>query len=276
MSISDNDDFFADIQKQPGINEVDIDKVGVCDVCYPIVVLDKKNKKQSTVAKVNMYVDLPHQFRGTHMSRFIEILNQHRGEITVRNIGAVLEKMILMLEAKCAHIELAFQYFIEKAAPVSQSSSLMNYNCRFLASCIQGGEEDFVLEVTVPVMTLCPCSKAISDTAAHNQRSEITVRVRFEDFLWIEDLIAIVESSASSELFSLLKREDEKYVAEHAYNNPRFVEDVVRIVSAKLLKDDRISWFYVKSKNYESIHNFNVYACVEKDKRPRVTSSSAH
>ena len=256
-----------DVQSQPGFNEMDIDKVGVCDVSYPIEVLDKREEKQATTAKINMYVDLPHRFKGTHMSRFIEVLNQYRGEITVRNMGAILREIARSLEAKSAHMELAFKYFVEKEAPVSKSRSLMGYDCRFIGAYAERDSEDFVLEVIVPVMNLCPCSKEISQTAAHNQRSEVTVQLRFSDFVWIEDIIALVESSASSDLYALLKRPDEQYVAERAYENPRFVEDIVRIIADKLMRDEKVTWFSVKSINFESIHNHNAYAFIERDKR---------
>jgi len=256
-----------DVQKQRGFNDIDIDLVGVCDVHYPIEVLDKKNQKQGTTARVNMFVDLPHQFKGTHMSRFIEVLNNYRGEITIRNMSEILSEITRSLEAKSAHLEVSFEYFIEKEAPVSKSRSLMGYECRFIGALTNGEEADFVLEVIVPVMNLCPCSKEISKNAAHNQRSKVSVQIRFNDFVWIEEVVDIVEKSASSELYSLLKRPDEKYVADLAYENPRFVEDIVRIVAAKLLEDNRITWFFVKAKNFESIHNHNAYARIERDKR---------
>jgi GTP cyclohydrolase I len=256
-----------DIQNEPGLNDIDIDKVGVSDMNYPIEVLDKKAEKQSTNARINMYVDLPHSFKGTHMSRFIEVLNKYRGEITIRNMGKILQEIARSLEAKSAHMELAFKYFIEKEAPVSKSRSLMDYDCRFIGAYTQDGKDDFILEVKVPVMNLCPCSKELSQSAAHNQRSEVTVQLRFNDFVWIEDIIALVENSASSDLYALLKRPDEKYITERAYDNPRFVEDVVRIIANELMGDDKVAWFSVMSKNYESIHHHNAYAFVERDKR---------
>jgi GTP cyclohydrolase IB len=259
-----------DVQNQPGLNGIDIDKVGVSDVHYPIEVLDKRNNKQATTAVVNMYVDLPHHFKGTHMSRFIEVLNQYRGEITIHNMSEILQEMARSLEAKSAHMEISFKYFIEKEAPVSKAKSLMGYDCRFIGAFAQGNGEDFILEVKVPVMNLCPCSKEISATAAHNQRSEVCVRVRFNDFVWIEDIVTLVERSASCDLYALLKRPDEKYVAEHAYENPRFVEDIVRIIAKDLMTDPQITWFSVRSKNFESIHNHNAYAFVERDKRLRM------
>jgi GTP cyclohydrolase IB len=255
-----------DVQNQPGMNDIDIDKVGISDVSYPIEVLDKKQEKQATTANINMYVDLPHRFKGTHMSRFIEVLNQYRGEITVRNMGNILREIARSLEARSAHMELTFKYFVEKVAPISKSKSLMGYDCRFIGAYTQEESEDFILEVKVPVMNLCPCSKEISQTAAHNQRSEVTVQLRFNDFVWIEDIIVLIENSASSELYALLKRPDEKYVTERAYENPRFVEDVVRLIAKELLNDDRVTWFSVKSINFESIHNHNAYAYIERNK----------
>ncbi len=251
-----------DIQNQPDYRKIAIDKVGVKDIRYPIVVLDKKNKFQHTIASVNMYVDLPHHFKGTHMSRFIEILNEHRGEITVKNFPEILEKMKKRFNAETAHMEVEFPYFIEKAAPVSKAKGLMEYRCRFRGSL--SGKKDFVLEISVPVTTLCPCSKEISRKGAHNQRGVVKVAMRFHGFIWIEDIIKVVEMSASSPVYSLLKRPDEKYVTEHAYDNPRFVEDVVRDIASRLEKTKSIVWFSIEAENWESIHNHSAYAYLEK------------
>jgi len=256
-----------DVQNQPGLNTIDIDKVGVCDVCYPIDVLKKNQEKQRTIALISMDVDLPHRFRGTHMSRLIEVLNLYREEITGKNMGKILRTITQNLDARSAHMELAFKYFIEKSAPVSGAKSLMGYDCRFIGAYSLNGTEDFTLAVTVPVMNLCPCSKEISRTAAHNQRSQVTVQSRFNDFVWIEDIIALVERSASCDLYALLKRPDEKFVSEHAYDNPRFVEDIVRMIAAELMADEKVIWFSVQSINYESIHAHNAYAFIERDKR---------
>ena len=255
-----------DVQSQPG-SGMDIDKVGICDLSYPIEVLDKAQEKQHTIAQINMYVDLPRRFKGTHMSRFIAVLNQNRAEIMVNNMGEILRDIASSLEAKSAHIELAFKYFLEKEAPISKLRSLMGYDCRFLATYNRGGDEDFILEVKAPVMNVCPCSKEISKTAAHNQRSEVTVQLRYSDFVWIEDVIQLIERSASCDLYALLKRVDEKYVTERAYENPRFVEDIVRLIADNLMKDKRVLWFTVQSINYESIHNHNAYAYIQRDKR---------
>jgi len=251
-----------DVQKESAEHEVDLDKVGVKGVKYPIVVLDKKNKYQNTVATINMYVDLPRHFRGTHMSRFIEILDHHRGRMTFHNISPILTEMKEKLDAKSAHLEIAFPYFIEKTAPISGQKSFMVYDCKFIAS--QSDYDDFILEVKVPVMSLCPCSKEISDRGAHNQRSIVTVRLRTVGFVWIEDIVKIVEDSASSDLYALLKREDEKYVTEKAYDTPRFAEDMVRQIAVQLDNVPQIIWFSVETENYESIHNHNAYASVSK------------
>jgi GTP cyclohydrolase I len=252
-----------DIQNEEDPRRIEIDKVGVKGLSYPIIVLDRANKLQHTVAKVNMFVNLPHSFRGTHMSRFVEILNQYRGQITMKNMGPILKRMREVFQAESAHLEIDFPYFIEKEAPVSRAKSLMSYMCKFIGSLSKG--EDFVLEVRVPVNTLCPCSKEISDRGAHNQRGEVRLQVRFKEFVWIEDLISLVEASASSGLYSLLKREDERWVTENAYDNPAFVEDVVRSLADKLLKDPNITWFSVEAENQESIHNHNAYAFLERE-----------
>ncbi len=256
---------YVDIQRLSDPRKIDIDKVGVKNIRYPIVVLDKKGGYQHTVAKVDMFVNLPHHFKGTHMSRFIQILNKYRKDIAIKNFSNILEEMKESLEAESAHLHIEFPYFIEKRAPVSGEPSLMEYMCSFLGESWKDGES-FTIGVKVPVMTLCPCSKEISDYGAHNQRGIVTVRVRFRKFIWIEDLVEIAESCASSPVYALLKRVDEKYVTENAYMNPAFVEDVVRCVAEKLLKNDEIVWFSVEAENFESIHNHNAYAYIERSK----------
>lgn len=253
-----------DIQNRRDHRRVGINKVGVKNIQYPITVLDKRNKVQHTVGKVNMYVNLPHHFKGTHMSRFIEILNEYRGTINIKAIATILDKMKEKLNAQSAYLEVEFPYFVEKRAPVSGAKSLMGYTCQFLAS-LTNGHHSLVVGITVPVTTLCPCSKEISKKGAHNQRSLVTVKVTFRKFFWIEDLIRIVENSASSAVFSLLKRSDEKFLTERAYDNPLFVEDVVRNIALRLNANSNITWFKVESENLESIHNHNAYACVEKE-----------
>jgi GTP cyclohydrolase I len=252
----------TDIQKQKDHRNIEINKVGVKSIRYPITVLDKKNGTQHTIGTINMYVNLPHHFKGTHMSRFIEILNRYRQGINIKNISHIINEMKESLDAVSAHMEIEFPYFIEKEAPVTKAKSLMEYTCKFWGS--HNNKLDLVVGVEVPVTTLCPCSKEISKKGAHNQRSIVTVKIRFKKIFWIEDLIKIVEKSASSEVYSILKRPDEKYVTEKAYNNPMFVEDVVRNVADKLQKDPNIIWFSVESENIESIHNHNAYAFVEK------------
>jgi GTP cyclohydrolase I len=253
-----------DIQGEPDFRRIPIDKVGVKDIRYPIVVLDKINETQHTIASINMYVDLPHHFKGTHMSRFVEILNEHRREVTVKNFQEILAKMKKRFNATTAHLELEFPYFIEKAAPVSKLKGLMEYRCKYTGRL--GEEMDIVIEVTVPVSTLCPCSKEISDRGAHNQRGEVKVAVRFDGFVWIEDIIKAVEESASSPVYSLLKREDEKFVTELAYDNPMFVEDVVREVAISVGGIEEVRWYRVEVENWESIHNHSAYAFLEKEK----------
>ena len=251
-----------DIQNQTDHRNQEINKVGVKSIRYPIIVLDKAKGLQHTVASINMYVDLPHRFRGTHMSRFLEILNKYRGEIAIKTFSRILNEMKQKLHAKTAHLEVEFPYFIEKRAPVSGAKGLMEYVCRFCGSSNE--REDFYLGVTVPLTTVCPCSKEISDFGAHNQRSVVTVHIRFRKFIWIEDIIRTIEESASSDVFSILKRPDEKLVTERAYQNPMFVEDVVREVASKLSRDSNITWFTVESENFESIHNHNAYAYIER------------
>lgn len=254
-----------DIQSEKDTRRIELEKVGVKNIRYPILVHDKKKKHQHTVANINMYVDLPHHFKGTHMSRFIKVLNKYHGEISVHNFTDILDNMKEKLNAASAHLEVEFPYFIEKKAPVSGEKGLVDYSCRFTGRSNDGkGEKDFVITVTVPVTSLCPCSKEISERGAHNQRSIVTVNFRFEKFIWIEDVIEIIEKSASCEIYSLLKRPDEKYVTERAYDNPRFVEDLVREIFLKLNGREEITWFSIEAENFESIHNHSAYAYVEK------------
>ncbi len=254
-----------DVQKRRDSRRIAINKVGVKDISYPIVVMDKNRKFQQTVARINMYVDLPHHFKGTHMSRFVEILNTYREEIALEKLETILLKMKEKLGASSAHLEMEFPYFIEKKAPVSKARSLMEYTCEFNATLAESF--DFVLGIRIPVTSLCPCSKELSRFGAHNQRSIITVRVRYREFIWIEDLIEIIEGCGSSPVYSLLKREDEKYVTEHAFENPTFVEDMVREVTQNLLAMENITWFTVEAENFESIHKHSAYAAIERDKR---------
>jgi GTP cyclohydrolase I len=253
----------TDKQSEPDHRELRIDKVGVRGLRFPVVIRDKARSLQNTVATISLCVDLPKEFKGTHMSRFIEVLNAHGSMIHVENIPAILHEMQRKLHAETAHLEMEFPFFLEKKAPVTGKTGLMDYTARFDAAAC-GREIDFVLTVIVGVTTLCPCSKAISRYGAHNQRGHVTVRIRSRQIVWIEDLIALVEASASSELFSLLKRQDEKAVTERAYENPVFVEDLVRNVALKLNAHPDITWYKVEAENFESIHNHNAYACIEK------------
>ncbi len=252
-----------DKQRERDHRELRIDKVGVRGLRFPIQIQDKAHSVQNTIATIGMYVDLPKEFKGTHMSRFLEVLNAHGGMVHVENIPDILYAMQRKLNAKTAHLEMEFPFFLEKTAPVSGRRSLMDYTARFDASAC-GREIDFVLTVLVGVTTLCPCSKAISQYGAHNQRGTVTVQIRSSKAIWIEDLIALVEHSASSELFSLLKRQDEKAVTERAYDNPVFVEDLVRNVALKLNAHPAVTWYKVEAENFESIHNHNAYASIEK------------
>lgn len=258
-----------DVQSHRDDRQIPIDKVGVCDLQYPIVVLDRQSGRQSTIAKLSMSVNLPHEFKGTHMSRFIEVLNKHRGEITMRTLPVILGELKTRLDAESANMEVAFPYFLEKTAPVSGAVGLMDYQCQFTGEA-NGGKTDFVFSVCVPVTSLCPCSKAISDYGAHNQRGQITIEVRtrrsddgLPALIWIEELVEVAESSASAPVYPLLKRQDERHVTMQAYDNPVFVEDLVRNVALKLKSDDRVAWFRVHVLNQESIHNHNAFAQIE-------------
>jgi len=253
-----------DMQNHIDNRNIDIDQVGVKGIRYPITVLDKDMGKQQTVAKINMYVNLPRYYKGTHMSRFVEILNEHSRRISLENFSQILQEMKDRLNAESAHMEISFPYFINKAAPVSGIQGLMEYKCAFKGSLNKGS--DLVIMINVPITTLCPCSREISDFGAHNQRGEVRLQVRFKKFVWIEDLIKLAEKAASSDVYSVLKREDEKYVTEKAYQNPMFVEDVVREIAVTLNNDPNITWFAVESENFESIHNHNAYAYIEKRK----------
>jgi GTP cyclohydrolase I len=254
-----------DVQSSEDRRKLAIDQVGIKAIRHPIRVAERSGGTQHTIATFNMYVGLPHQFKGTHMSRFVEILNAHEREISVDTFQVMLDEMVERLEAQSGRIEMAFPYFINKAAPVSKVKSLMDYEVTF-AGEIAKGEKCFRMKVVVPVTSLCPCSKRISDYGAHNQRSHVTITARTKGFVWIEELVGYAEKHASSELYGLLKRPDEKFVTERAYDNPRFVEDLVRDIAADLNRDKRIESYVVESENFESIHNHSAYALIEKDK----------
>jgi GTP cyclohydrolase IB len=257
-----------DVQSTEDRRKLAIDQVGIKGIRHPIRVSERNGGVQSTVAMLNMYVRLPHQFKGTHMSRFVEILNAHEREISVDTFKVMIDEMVERLEARSGHIEMNFPYFVTKSAPVSKVKSLMDYDVTFIGE-IDEGEKCFKMKVVVPVTSLCPCSKRISDYGAHNQRSHVTISAKTSGFVWIEELVEYAEKHASSELYGLLKRPDEKFVTERAYDNPKFVEDMVRDVATELNGDKRIRWYRVESENFESIHNHSAYALIEKDKTKR-------
>lgn len=253
-----------DTQSEPDHRRIPIDRVGVKGLRYPIQIRDKARAIQSTIAEFTLTVDLPHQYKGTHMSRFVEALNEHGPVIHIDNVREILARLREKLHSRKAHLAFEFPFFLEKKAPVTGAVGMMDYTVRFEAST-DGETVDFVATVVVPVTTLCPCSKAISQYGAHNQRGQVTYSVRFHKPIWIEDLIQLVEGCASCELYSLLKRPDEKAVTERAYENPVFVEDVVRNVAARSEREPNIAWYRVEAENFESIHNHNAYAVIEKD-----------
>ena len=258
-------DVMPDVQSYHDARQIAIDKVGIKAIRHPIRVADKNGGVQHTIATFNMYVYLPHHFKGTHMSRFVEILNSYEREISVESFEHMLRQIVERLEAESGHVEMSFPYFINKKAPVSEVESLIDYDVTFVGE-IRNGEYIQTIRVIVPVTSLCPCSKKISEYGAHNQRSHVTLAVRTNSFVWIEDLVRFAEDNASCELYGLLKRPDEKYVTERAYDNPKFVEDLVRDVAAALNSDDRIDAYTVEAENFESIHNHSAYALIERDK----------
>jgi len=254
-----------DVQGFGDRRRIAIDQVGIKAIRHPVRVAERSGGVQHTIATFNMYVGLPHQFKGTHMSRFVEILNAHEREISVDTFKLMLEEMVQRLEARSGHVEMTFPYFINKAAPVSKVKSLMDYEVTFVGE-IAEGQKFFKMKVVVPVTSLCPCSKRISDYGAHNQRSHVTIAARTKGFVWIEELVEYAEKHASSQLYGLLKRPDEKFVTERAYDKPKFVEDLVRDIAADLNRDKRIEWYQVESENFESIHNHSAYALIERAK----------
>jgi len=258
-----------DVQNRQDHRRLALDQAGVSDIRHPIVVLDRDHHKQSTIATIAMSVSLPDQFKGTHMSRFIEVLSGHRGEVTLRTLPAILDELKQRLQAKSARMEVAFPYFLERRAPVSGATALMDYDCVFIGES-NGTYDDFMLQVKAPVTSLCPCSKAISDYGAHNQRGVITIDVRTNrkvdgapEIVWIEELVELAERSASAPVYPLLKRADERFVTMQAYDNPVFVEDMVRAVAVGLQKEERVAWFRVHAENHESIHNHSAFARIE-------------
>ncbi len=252
-----------DVQASPDTRRLAIDRVGIKAIRHPVKIRERAGGVQGTVATFNMYVGLPHHFKGTHMSRFVEILNAHEREISPDTFRLMLREMVKKLEAASGHVEMTFPYFVTKKAPVSSVKSLMDYEVTFVGEILDG-RETFTLKVQVPVTSLCPCSKKISERGAHNQRSHITIAARIREFVWIEELIDHAEGQASSQLYGLLKRPDEKFVTESAFDNPKFVEDMVRDVAASLNRDPRVLAYVVESENFESIHNHSAYAMIAK------------
>ncbi|MGH8284019.1 MAG: GTP cyclohydrolase FolE2 [Gammaproteobacteria bacterium] len=255
----------ADVQSNADTRRIPINQVGIKDIRHPIRVRDRSGGEQHTIASFSMYVDLPHNFKGTHMSRFVEVLNHYEREITVESFKEMLAEMTERLGARSGHIEMRFPYFISKKAPVSGVESLLDYDVSFIGER-KDNQNCLCIRIVVPVTSLCPCSKEISEYGAHNQRSHVTVSCKTRGFIWLEELIDAVEREASSELYGLLKRPDEKYVTERAYDNPKFVEDMVRDIAVKLNADERIRAYTVESENFESIHNHSAYAMVKRDK----------
>lgn len=262
-SVYPKTDTMSDQQSERDHRQLRIDKVGVRNLRFPVQIRDKAHELQNTVAAIGLFVDLPEEFKGTHMSRFVEVLNSHGSVIHVENIPDILKAMQTRLHAHAAHLEMRFPFFMTKKAPVSGKEGVMDYEVGFDAA-LEGEKLDFVLTVKANVTTLCPCSKAISQYGAHNQRGEVTVQIRSSKLIWIEDLIRWIESCGSSEMYSLLKRVDEKAVTERAYENPVFVEDLVRNVALRLNEHPDIFWYQVEAENQESIHNHNAYACIRK------------
>jgi GTP cyclohydrolase I len=251
-----------DVQGGPDYRNVPIQKVGIRDIRYPLTVRDKNRQKQETVANVSLSVNLPHSYRGTHMSRFVEVLDRFKNEVSYQTLDLILIEIKRLLKAEESHIELSFPYFMRKRAPVSGLESIMSYDCVISAELAH--HLAISVRVEVPVHTLCPCSRELARVSAHNQRGVISISVGITKFVWIEDLIEIAEAAASSPVYSLLKREDEKYITEHAYDNPRFVEDVVREVALRLERLPDLRYYSVEAENMESIHNHNAYAVIEK------------
>lgn len=251
-----------DIQKTKDTRNIPIDKVGVRGVKFPILVLDRTDERQHTIGNFTLTVDLPSEFKGTHMSRFLEVLNDHQKEISVQALPLLLENLREKLHAERAHVSVRFPFFMVKSAPVTGKQGMMEYECGFDAHV--NGSFDITMYLKVPVATLCPCSKEISKYGAHNQRGWVTVRVQATDHVWLEEIVEMIEASASCALYPVLKRPDEKWVTEHAYENPRFVEDLVREVALAFDADGRISGYEIEVENEESIHAHNAYAYLKR------------
>ena len=252
-----------DIQNLADERGIPIQKVGVKDVHLPFQIKTKTGSFQSVLALIRLTVDLPQEYKGTHMSRFIEVLSDWRQKpVANREMEAMLRDIMQRLEARRAHIEIRFKYFIEKKAPVSGLTSLLDYDCIFEGNLETGGQLDFILGLAVPFTSLCPCSREISEYGAHNQRGIMKVKIKYPPgrFIWIEDLAKLMEAQGSSPVYPLLKREDEKFVTEGAYDNPKFVEDVLRDLVLALRGLEGAAWFEAECETFESIHNHSAYA----------------
>ena len=251
-----------DVQKHPAPVQMPIDRVGVKDLQLPLVVRDRESGEQHTVARVDLAVDLPAAFKGTHMSRFVEALENWEEQLSRASLKKLLSDISVRLEARRAYARFDFPYFLRQSSPMSKARGLMGYSCSVIGA-YENGQLDFTLGVDVPVMTVCPCSLAISDMGAHSQRSNVSIHAKFKGFLWLEDLIEIAERSGSSPVYTLLKREDEKFVTEAAFAKPAFVEDVVRSAAKGLSEHEKITWFKVEVESFESIHGHSAQASIE-------------
>lgn len=256
-----------DTQNKVDTRQIVIDKVGIKDISHPITYIDRDGNRMPTIGNFTMTVTLPEDVKGTHMSRFIEILNNGPCEFDSANFDRIIDKVREKLDSDTAHITLDFPFFRKKQAPSSGVESLMDYQVT-LYGVLDKGESEVIMKVLVPVTSLCPCSKSISKYGAHNQRSHITIKAKAEkgQILYVEDLIDLAERKASCELYAILKRDDEKHVTERAYENPAFVEDLVRDIALELNNDERINYYRLESENFESIHNHSAYALIENQK----------
>ena len=266
VPIYDSDNSIPDIQSKQDTRELAIDQVGIRAIRHPVKVRDRSHGEQYTIAMFNMYVGLPHNFKGTHMSRFVEVLNEHNNVISVHSFREIVKEVADRLDSESSRIEMSFPYFMEKSAPVTGVRSLVDYEATLYGE-MRNEDVSITTKIVVPVTSLCPCSKEISAYGAHNQRSHVTITALTEAFVWIEELIELAESNASSQLYGLLKRPDEKFVTEQAYDNPKFVEDMVRDIASELIRDERIIAYTVESENFESIHNHSAYAKISGEKR---------
>lgn len=254
-----------DIQSSPSDVSIAIDRVGIKSLRLPLTVKDRVRGRQNTVAEVDLAVDLPAQFKGTHMSRFVEALESWNGQLDYHGFRELVAGVRTRLEAKNAHVAVRFPYFVRRASPASGAVSSMDYACTVQGD-LTGDKFRITLGVEVPVMTVCPCSLAISDQGAHSQRTIVRARCRFKGFVWLEELIGMAEAAGSSPVYALLKREDEKHVTEAAFDKPCFVEDVARSMAQSLEAHESVIWYAVEAESFESIHNHCAFAGIEREK----------